>query len=219
MPILDKSKLIKSCKRLPYEFDIQPILAEIHSIPKYLWGQQRVKIHQDTQAVFLRGYPAREMRPDEDRPILDSLPHIKNLIYTQFPGKPGKCLVADLKPNGIIHPHYDRFDQNDTTLDDGIREYFLSTLRIHIPLQTHPEVLFNCNGEFFHLAEGQSWLINNHDVHSVINGHPTRSRIHLIVDIHPEPELIDLIESLAALTGFRNDELYDEILSAAANLV
>ncbi len=216
MEILDKQQLIGTCKKLPFEFDTQAILEEIQSIPDTLWGQQRVKVHQDTQAVFLRGYPARERRPDEDRPILTTLPKIKEIAYQRFPGTPGKCLVANLKANGIIHLHTDRYSQNNNTIPASIRQYFLSTLRIHIPIQTHPEVMFYCNGDFFHLSAGHAWLINNHDLHAVINAHPHQSRIHLIVDIHPSDDFIKMVQDITPLSGEQHPDLFNRI-DAASN--
>ena len=54
--------------------------------------------------------------------------------------------------------------------------------RVHIPIITNKEVLFEIDNEIKNLKEGEMWEINNSEkLHSVINNSNT-NRIHLIVD-------------------------------------
>ena len=54
--------------------------------------------------------------------------------------------------------------------------------RVHIPIITNKEVLFEIDNEIKNLKEGEMWEINNSEkLHSVTNNSNT-NRIHLIVD-------------------------------------
>ena len=54
--------------------------------------------------------------------------------------------------------------------------------RIHIPIITNKNVLFEIDNEIKNLKEGEMWEINNSEkIHSVVNNSNT-DRIHLIVD-------------------------------------
>jgi hypothetical protein len=54
--------------------------------------------------------------------------------------------------------------------------------RVHIPIITNENVLFEINNEIKNLKEGEMWEINNSEkFHSVVNN-SNKNRIHLIVD-------------------------------------
>jgi aspartyl/asparaginyl beta-hydroxylase (cupin superfamily) len=54
--------------------------------------------------------------------------------------------------------------------------------RVHIPIITNKNVLFEIDNEIKNLKEGEMWEINNSEkIHSVVNNSNT-DRIHLIVD-------------------------------------
>jgi hypothetical protein len=54
--------------------------------------------------------------------------------------------------------------------------------RVHIPIITHKNVLFEIDNEIKNLKEGEMWEINNSEkMHSVVNN-SNINRIHLIVD-------------------------------------
>jgi hypothetical protein len=78
-------------------------------------------------------------------------------------------MVVKLIPNGVISTHIDESGKYGTSH------------RIHIPIKTNYECLFNIDGEIKHLEEGNIIEIDNMKPHSVVNG--DEDRIHLIVDI------------------------------------
>jgi hypothetical protein len=54
--------------------------------------------------------------------------------------------------------------------------------RVHVPIITNKDVLFEIDNEIKNLKEGEMWEINNSEkMHSVVNNSNT-DRIHLIVD-------------------------------------
>ena len=57
--------------------------------------------------------------------------------------------------------------------------------RVHVPLETHPDVQFWVDGEQISLAVGEAYELDNLRRHRVLNASPVR-RIHLIVDYFEE---------------------------------
>tara|TARA_B110001450_G_scaffold238177_1_gene245004 strand:+ start:521 stop:1009 length:489 start_codon:yes stop_codon:yes gene_type:complete len=85
---------------------------------------------------------------------------------------PGYCIRASLvrlNPGGSIAPHQDK------------NFSLCHSHRLHIPLVTHPKIIFDVGGEATHLAEGEIVEINNRRTHSVSN-ESTTARIHLVID-------------------------------------
>jgi quercetin dioxygenase-like cupin family protein len=78
------------------------------------------------------------------------------------------CLVK-LAANSKVNPHK---DSGDNLIKDK---------RIHIPIVTHPDIIFSVGGEIKNMEEGEMWTIDNSVIHSVDN--PTEiDRVHLIID-------------------------------------
>lgn len=182
--IPDKSALIGACVKLPVAFDFEKLVAEFLSIPTEMWGSRggRVGVHVHSEAVFLRGYaPAEGNLPIEDRPILASLPYVRWLIYELFNAAPQRCLFAKLRANSEIRPH----------IDQGA--YFESTIRIHLPIITNPEVVMIADGLSFQMRAGEAWALNNNAVHGVFNRHPSEARTHLICDFLPSKQLRQIL--------------------------
>ena len=183
---LDKTSLIGSCLKLPVIFEIEKLLSEFHSIPSAMWGSRggRVGVHVNTEAVFLRGYaPAEGNLPIEDRPILDSLPYVRWLIYELFNALPQRCLFAKLRADSEIRPH----------IDQG--EYFENTIRIHVPVVTNSDAVMMADGFSFHMRAGEAWALNNNTIHGVFNRHLSEARTHLICDYLPSDELRKILFS------------------------
>lgn len=207
MQMLDKQNLLGPCVRLPLTVDADRLLNEIESIPEHLWGEYRAKEHEQVNAIFLKGYPPIQFKPDEDRPILKTLPYTRQTIYETLPGKPCKCLIAKLKPNSLINMHRDG--------GIGMTEYFGSTLRFHIPLQTNAEIKFFIAPSFFTLQKGEVWIINNLADHGVINDHPSCERIHLIVDMEPDKESFSQIEKAVRPEGWEDKRGLDRLIASS----
>lgn len=206
---LDKFKLIKTCKRLPINVDTNLLWKEIQSIPASYWGEARSPVHNDVDALFVKGYPPIQNKPDDERAILASLPYIRKLIYVILPGTPAKCLIAKLNAHGVIPMHRD----GNGEPGQNIFEYFRKTVRIHIPVVTTDEVLFYCHSGFINMSEGEVWAINNLADHGVINLHPFTDRYHLIVDMELTNELFSLLASIDAITGDENAKALSKLVS------
>jgi len=176
---------------------------EVMSIPSDAWDKQRAPVHRETVSVFLKGYqPMLHIEGDPERPVLQACPYIRTLIYGLLPGQPGKCLLAALRPNGVVYPH-----------TDAATDYFIESYRVHIPVFTNPSATVFCNGRFFHMRAGEVWLINNLAPHAVINEHPHESRIHLIFDVFPSDATINMVDNLPEESGVYDSRLYAKLSS------
>jgi len=210
----DKHALVGTCLRLPLTIDLRRLSSEIQSIPRELWGDQRANVHDATDAVFVKGYPPVQRKPDEDRPILQHLPYLRGIIYELLPGVPGKCVIASLRPNSLVLMHRDGHLENPS-IDNNFNGYFSTTLRVHIPITTNDKVLFFCNGEFFHMPVGEVWTVNNLSDHAVINDHPTEARTHVIFDIYPNEETLELAGGSERVKGWKNREALARLMQTS----
>ena len=75
-------------------------------------------------------------------------------------------------------------------------------LRIHIPIQTHPDITFFSGDSSVHMAAGESWVFNTWNMHSVKND-TEHTRIHIVADTVGSAALWDLIEKGAKVPGER----------------
>jgi hypothetical protein len=183
--VLDKQALIGGCRRLPLRVDARRLHDEVMALPPDLWGTSdgRVGVQRAAEALFLRGYaPAQGNRPIEDRPPLERLPYVRELITVLAGARPLRCLLARLPPMAVIAPHIDR------------APYFSKSLRLHFPVQTHERAWMLCAGLGYLMRAGEAWALNNCAPHAVWNAHPSRSRTHLICDFLPDAALLDLLD-------------------------
>lgn len=164
--------------QLPFSFNCARLQAELHQIESSAWIQ-----HFNTQAyennwscIPLRsvGGSINQVMPIEsddyqDTEILKNAPYLQEVV-AQFACEKTSIRLMSLESGGIIKLHKD----TGTSIDDGIT-------RLHIPIQTSPEVLFNIDGQDVHFSEGGTWYLNASFTHGVINAsaHP---RIHLMLD-------------------------------------
>jgi Aspartyl/Asparaginyl beta-hydroxylase len=181
---LDKAALVGACVRLRLAIDAPRLADEVRSLPASLWGTTggRVGVHRAADGIFLRGFaPAEGNLPIEDRPALAHLPYVRQIIHSQIPAAPQRCLLARLPGGAVIAPHIDR------------APYFSQTLRLHIAVTTHEQSFMYCAGFCYRMRLGELWALNNSALHGVLNGDETRERTHLICDFLPTEALLEML--------------------------
>jgi hypothetical protein len=105
----------------------------------------------------------------EDTPLLARCPYFREVLSAfQCPLKSVRLL--SLAPGSFIREHSD----HALGYDDG-------EIRIHVPIQTNPDVEFYLAGERLLLEEGHSYFLNVNLPHRV-NNRGTSERIHLVID-------------------------------------
>ena len=187
----DKREHVGACRRLPDAVDAARLQAEVRALSADLWGNVRAPVHRETQSLFLKGHaPALGLPDDPEQPVLAACPYIRGLLYGLLPGRPGKCLLAALRPGGIVYPH-----------QDAANDYFVRSFRVHIPVFTNPQVSLYCNGRFFRMAAGEVWTLNNLATHAVVNDHPDEPRVHLIFDVFPDAAAVAKVDAAAEMPG------------------
>ena len=200
----DKRDYITACRRLPDAVDTARLQAEVRALPPGLWGNVRAPVHRETQSLFLKGHaPALGLPDDPEQPALDSCPYVRELLYGLLPGIPGKCLLAALRPRGIVYPH-----------QDAANDYFVRSFRVHIPVFTNPQVRLYCNGRFFRMAAGEAWTLNNLAPHAVINDHPAEVRVHLIFDVFPDFAAVAKVSATPEAPGEDDASLFARLSGA-----
>jgi hypothetical protein len=75
-----------------------------------------------------------------------------------------------------------------------INYHWFSRVRIHVPVQTEPGVLFHCGKDFVHMAAGEAWIFDNWRLHRVENG-SSRERVHLVADTTGSASFWQLVEA------------------------
>ncbi|MEM9274977.1 MAG: aspartyl/asparaginyl beta-hydroxylase domain-containing protein [Cyanobacteria bacterium P01_F01_bin.143] len=80
-----------------------------------------------------------------------------------------RVMLAKLLPHSKIPLHIDMFKSAN------------NTHKIHIPIQTSPDVTFIVGYKKYHFPEGYAYEVNNAGVHGGINAGDT-PRIHLIIE-------------------------------------
>lgn len=97
-------------------------------------------------------------------------------------------LLRIVEPYGFADPHFPKAmfarlaagAEIDRHRDEAAANYV--THKIHVPLRSHPDVQFEVHGEFFHLAPGRAYEVNNVRPHGVRNPSPL-PRLHFIFEV------------------------------------
>jgi hypothetical protein len=167
------------------EFDINSILYKIIenklSWDDYKYRQERYKDHEETKTIPLiwcekfkeikKWEPYYSIFKDEIDLIEKYLRN--NLSNT---GRIMSFVLINLPAGKSIKRHRD---------SNPVGNRFNRCHRIHIPIKTNTECIFEIDGDIKNLKEGEIWEINNvKKLHSVSNN-GTSDRIHLLIDWDP----------------------------------
>ena len=110
-PLIDKHALVGGCVRLPLSIDAERLAAEVDGpAASDVWdirgGSNAIPSRASigaAETVFLRGHtPAEGDMPIEDRPPLDELPYIRQLIEREIGTRPQRCLLARLPAGASV---------------------------------------------------------------------------------------------------------------------
>jgi len=166
--------------QFPFRFDAERLKADLSRVLPQEWTKH-YNDHDysgDWRGVSLRSAngtagqifaePAGNP-PFADTPLLDRCPYFREVLSVfACPLKSARLL--SLAPRSYIREHSD----NALDYEDG-------EVRIHIPIQTNPQVEFYVSGERLLLEEGHSYYVNVNLPHRV-NNRGAADRIHLVID-------------------------------------
>src|SRR5258706_1113207 len=183
-PELDKATLVGGCVRLPLAVDGGRLRWDVDGLPASVWGSAggRVGSVRLAEAVFLRGCGREEGdKPVDDRPALQYVPYVREIIETLIPAPPMRCLLARLPAGAVVGMHVDT------------APYFSKTLRLHIAVTTHESAWMMAGGLVYHMRPGEVWALDNSGMHGVWNADEAVSRKHLVCDFLPTTQLLALL--------------------------
>jgi len=121
-------------------------------------------------------------------PLLENSPNIQEVL-SRFHTTMKTTRLMRLKPGSKVDIH----DDPDFGFNSG-------EVRIHLVIQTNPDVLFTLGGEEIHMKEGETWLYNFSLPHGVENKGET-DRIHLVIDCEVNDWLKELIKHGVSVDG------------------
>ena len=158
--------------RLPFAFDIERLRTEIAQFAPNEW-RPHPQNHPGNWALPLVAVDgdvtnegvAGPMRPT---PYLARCPYIRQVMGAL--GVPlGRSRLMKLDARAEATAHVD------------INYYWMQRVRVHVPVETFPEVRFLCGDATTQMAAGECWIFDTWRKHNVLNPTP-RERIHLVVD-------------------------------------
>lgn len=118
----------------------------------------------------------------EDTLIMDVCPYTRQLIQRVAGTGTGvlKVRLMKLKAGAEIAEHRDWFNAGGAPAQ---------VVRLHIPLVTHPKVMFRVNGKAYHMDRGELYVIDVYQRHAVVNHSRDVDRVHLVFDVCRTPEV------------------------------
>ncbi|MFM7433941.1 MAG: aspartyl/asparaginyl beta-hydroxylase domain-containing protein [Gammaproteobacteria bacterium] len=176
--------------------EIAPFVAALATQPESLWDadgqfQKQLAPYRKSRTIYLLMTVGGPLAPTRElagwAPLQQAFAPIAARIAEFYP-RPGRVLnaqVALLGPGLDIPEHVDF----GPTLE--------ATHRVHVPLETHPEVQFIVEDQNIALQVGEAYELDNMRRHRVFNPSPFR-RIHIIVDYYEEP-----VPAIVAASVFR----------------
>jgi len=141
--------------------------------------------------------------------LFDAWPEVRNLL-NRFPhSKYAKAQLRQIPPLGRYPVHRDGISDDDEK--KGQFDLFNRSIRIHIPVQTNPDSYIYSVGKFYRMREGECWMLNNFQKHTAMNLSATEFRVHLILDVEPNPETMALIKHADTDLGIENAALLKKL--------
>ena len=159
--------------KFAFRFDTERLLAEVGAIPETAWRfhHENFKGNSALHLISTNGTVNDEfeppMRPTE---YLERCPYIMQ-IMAQFKTLLGRARLMRLEPGYGVPAHFD------------LQHYWRTHTRVHIPVLTHPDIIFHSGDQAVHMASGEAWTFDNWRVHKVVNETQVR-RIHLTFDTY-----------------------------------
>jgi hypothetical protein len=165
--------------RLPSRFDPERLQADLEKVlpGEWLSHYNQADYAGDWSGVALRSvsgsaaelFASPAATAFRDTPLLERCTYFRDVLsYFECPLKAVRILR--LRAGSRILEHTDA----DIRYEDG-------ELRIHVPIQTNPDVEFVVAGKRLILEEGSTWYIDFSLPHRIFNRGAT-DRVHLVID-------------------------------------
>lgn len=201
--------------RLPFQFDVEPILAEVERLPSEAFVEvQSSHINPGGLLACNLLVPDLELVGKQDGfrlipgPWLSSSPAILEVIDALQCEK-NMARIHKLQPQAKIDEH-----------TDGIT-FLQGMVRVHVPLTTGEGSRFVLAGKLLDMQAGETWILNVGKPHEVEN-RDAKERVHLVIDCHRNDWLDNLLKNLGqfpeekAYSNLTNTDLKNMLLQLQA---
>lgn len=163
--------------RLPLAFDAARLQQEVLALPEAVW-RPHPQGHPGNSAVPLVAAYG-DVNNEQTRGPMRPTPQLAGLPYVRQVMAALECSIG--------RSRLMRIDGNaEASMHVDTNYYWATHARVHVPVLTHPEVVFVCGETRVHMASGECWIFDTWSRHNVLNPHPTR-RIHLVCDVVGSP--------------------------------
>ncbi|MEQ1700660.1 MAG: TIGR03032 family protein [Ilumatobacteraceae bacterium] len=158
--------------RLALRVDATRLAAEVAALPEDAWVPHPEGAPGNTcvPLVAARGNADDQATtgPMAPTPTLANMPYTRAVLAAL--GAPiGRSRLMRIEAEGHLGLHVDT------------NRYWQEHFRVHVPVVSHPDVLFTCEQEAVHMALGEVWVFDTWRRHGVEN--PAEfARIHLVID-------------------------------------
>jgi len=183
--------------QLPFGFDPDLLRRDLETLAASPWTPHFVAENYDGEwsVIALRApagatHPVKMIYSDPsetrfvDTAALDHCPYFRSVLE-RFACELRAVRLMRLTPGSAIKEHRD----HDLDAEAGMA-------RIHIPIATNPQVVFEVNRRPVEMAPGSAWYLRLSDPHHVANNGAT-DRVHLVIDAVADDWLKDMLECAA----------------------
>ena len=164
---------------------------QLHNEPGRLfsggWSEVALISHQG-RFDALYGSMGSDRGPFLKTDVLSSCDYLNEVIdFFKCPKK--MCRLLSVEAGSEIFPHAD------------LGAYVRDTVRIHIPVRTHPDVEFVVKNRRLLMQAGEVWYINGLQLHYLKNPSPV-DRVHLVMDCEVNEFMADLFQKSVGRLSF-----------------
>ena len=175
-------ELVKPLVQLPIRFCAETLAAETAALPPEAWVAHPTNFEGNDAALLVT--PGGRIEQGFAGPMgatvyLERSPYIRQIMET-IGATWGRSRLMRLAPGAEVTRHVD------------IHYYWRTHWRLHIPVVTAPEVLFNCGDMTVHMAPGACWVFDSFIRHDVQNQGDVW-RVHLVLDTVGGGQLWELL--------------------------
>ncbi len=171
--------------RLPVHFDSARLAAEVARFSEDDWRPHPQGFEGNSALLLISAHGSLDddglLGPQKPTPLLQRCPYLKQVLAS-FETVLGRTRLMRLAPNADAKAHMDA------------SYYWHQRVRIHVPIQTHPDISFHTGDSSVHMEAGDCWIFNTWKMHTVKNS-TDQTRIHLVADSVGSGAFWDLIEN------------------------
>jgi len=176
-------RLDRALVRLPLRADAARLAEEIAGVSDAAWRDHPEGAAGNTALPLVAA--GGDSDDDSTRGPMAPTPVLANLPYTRqvlagLSATIGRTRFMRIAEETELHAHVD------------VNYYWWHHLRVHVPIVTTPDVLFEVGGEAVHMDSGELWVFDTWRRHRVDNP-AAASRVHLVIDTVGGAELWNLI--------------------------